>query len=289
MKDFEYFAPRSLAEAHTLLQEFGPDAKVIAGGTALTLLMKRGLVQPPCLVSLRLLPGLDDIAISDGKLRLGALCTHRQVETSPLVRQQVPLLAEVFRQVATVRIRHMATLGGALAHADPNQDSLTALLALGARALLSSAQGQRELPLEEFFLDYYETALKPNELVQEIRVPLPGPGSAAAFLKFLPRTADDYATVSVAVALRLEDGACREARIALGSAGPTPIRARKAEAELAGRTLDNATIASAAAIVRDEVDPLDDIRGSAAYKREMAAVFTRRALLAALAGGPHAG
>jgi len=277
---FEYRAPRGLDEALAVLREHGDDARVVAGGTALVTMMRQHLVRPGCLVSLRDVQGLNRIEATNGALRLGALVTHREAEVSPLVRERLPVLAETFRRVATVRIRHMATIGGALAHADPNQDPPVTLLALGARVEIRGARGHRELPLGEFFRDYYETALEPGELVTAVTVPLLPVASGAIFLKFLPRTADDYATVAVAAIVTLEpDGErCREARIALGSVGVTPLRGMAAEAILSGQRLSESLLHAAGEAVKGVVDPLSDHRGSAAYKREMAGVMIRRAL-----------
>jgi carbon-monoxide dehydrogenase medium subunit len=280
MNAFEYAAPRTLDEALAVLREHGDEARVIAGGTALVTMMRQRLVRPSYLVSLREIAGLNRIEVANGDLRLGALVTHREVETSPLVRERLPVLAETFRRVASVRIRHMATVGGALAHADPNQDPPVTLIALGARVEIRGAGGRRELPVEEFFRDYYESALEPGEVVSGVVVPQLPAASGAAYVKFLPRTADDYATVAVAATVSLEhDGErCREARIALGSVGVTPLRARAAEALLAGQRRGAALLQAAGESVKSSVDPLSDHRGSAAYKREMAAVMTGRAL-----------
>jgi len=277
---FDYRAPRGLDEAFAVLQEYGDDASVVAGGTALVTMMKQGLVRPRCVVSLRDVDGLDGIEATNGALRLGARVTHREAEVSPLVMERLPVLAETFRRVGTIRIRHMATIGGALAHADPNQDPPVTLLALGATVEIRRAGSRRALPLEAFFRDYYETALEPGELVTGITVPLLAPASGAAFLKFLPRTADDYATVAVAVTVTLEpDGEHgREARIALGSVGTTPLRGRAAEALLSGERLDENLLRAVEEAIKAAVDPLSDHRGSAAYKREMAAVMVGRAL-----------
>ena len=280
MNAFEYRAPRGLDEALAVLREHGEDARVVAGGTALVTMMRQHLVRPGCLVSLRDVQGLNRIEATNGALRLGALVTHREAEVSPLVRERLPVLAETFRRVGTVRIRHMATIGGALAHADPNQDPPVTLLALGARVEIRGARGHRELPLGEFFRDYYETALEPGELVTAVTVPLLPVASGATFLKFLPRTADDYATVAVAAIVTLApDGErCREARIALGSVGVTPLRGMAAEALLSGQRLSESLLQAAGEAVKGAVDPLSDHRGSAAYKREMAEVMVGRAL-----------
>src|SRR3990170_1165558 len=183
--------------------EYGTDAKLLAGGTALVIMMKQRLVRPSCLVSLRSVRGLNGIEVMDGGLRIGGLATHREVESSSLVRRRLPLLAETYRRVATIRVRNVATVGGGLAHADPNQDPPPTLIALGATVKASSANGSRLIPLDGFFTDYYETVLNPDEIITEIFVPRLPPDSGGAFLKFLPRTADDYATGSAAAALTL--------------------------------------------------------------------------------------
>ena len=279
MNAFDYRAPRSLDEALAILGEYGEDARVVAGGTALVTMMRQRLVQPRCLVSLRDVPGLERIE-ANGGLRLGALVTHREAEISPLIRERLPVLAETFRRVATVRIRHMATVGGALAHGDPNQDPPVTLLALAATVEVRGARGARGIPVAEFFRDYYETALEPGELVTAVTVPSLPAATGAAFLKLLPRTADDYATVAAAAIVTLEpDGArCREARVALGSVGLTPLRATSAERLLAGEALGEGLLQAAGEAAKTAVDPLSDHRGSAAYKREMTGVMVGRAL-----------
>lgn len=284
MIPFDYSAPDSLAGAIAALDEAGDDGKAIAGGTALVILMSQRLVRPSRLIGLRRVPGLDRIEPADGGIRIGALATHRDVETSPVIRERFPVLAETFRHVATLRIRNIATVGGSLAHADPNQDPPVTLMALGARVRIAGPDGERQLPLDEFFVEYYQTALQPNELVVGVEVPFPAPGSGSTFIKFLPRTADDYATVAVTANLTLNpDGACREARIALGSVGPTTLRAREAEALLTGERLTEPLLAAAGEAAKRVVDPLTDQRGSAEYKREMAGVFVRRAIRSAWA------
>lgn len=285
MIPFDYRTPKNLKEVHATLQEFGSDAKLIAGGTALVIMMKQRLVRPSCLVSLRSVRGLNSIESRDGGLRVGGLATHRDVETSSLVRRRFPMLAETYHHVATIRVRNMATIGGGLAHADPNQDPPPALIALGATAKATSANGSRVIPLDAFFTDYYETVLKPDEIVTEVFVPKLPAHSAGAYLKFLPRTADDYATVSAATVLTLNKSnkVVSDVRIALGSVGTTPIRATAAEAILRGQPVNAEAFAEAGEKAKEAVDPISDFRGSAAYKREMAGVFVRRALEKALA------
>ena len=283
MIDFEYHSPNSLQEVFGLLDQYGDDARVMAGGTALVMQMKTRLSQPGHVISLRNVPGLTSIASENqgpaGQVRIGAMCTHRQVEIDPIIASNQPLLAETMPQVSTPRIRSMATLGGGLVNGDPNQDPPQALIALGASAVLESRQGQRVVSLEDLFIDYYETDVRPGEVLTSIVVPAPPVGAGYIYMKFLPRTADDYATISVATVLTPGEGnTCQDVRIVLGSAGVTPIRAIQAEDLLRGQELTEETIRSSAAAVRDAVDPLDDFRGSGEYKRDMAEVFTRRAI-----------
>lgn len=284
MIPFEYRTPKTLKEVQADLRKFGTDAKLVAGGTALVIMMKQRLVRPSCLISLQHVRGLSGIAQKDGGLKIGGLVTHREVETSSLVRRRIPLLAETYRHVATLRVRNMATVGGGIAHADPNQDPAPTLIALGATLKASSADGNRVIPLEEFFTDYYETVLKPEEIITEVFVPRLPPNSGTAFLKFLPRTADDYATVSAAAVVTLDRSkkAFADVRIAMGSVGTTPIRAKEAEAVLRGQPVKGDAIREAAEKAKQAVDPISDFRGSAAYKKEMVGVFVRRALEKAL-------
>ena len=284
MIPFEYRTPKSLKEVHATLQEFGSDAKLIAGGTALVIMMKQRLVRPTCLVSLRSVRGLNGIEMKNGGISIGGLATHRAVETSPVLRRRLPMLAETYHHVATLRVRNMATVGGGLAHADPNQDPPPSLIALGATVKAISANGTRVIPLDEFFKDYYETILNPDEIISEVMVPKLPPNSGAAYIKFLPRTADDYATVSAAAVLTLDKTrkTIADVRIALGSVGVTPIRARAAEDLLRGQPVKTEAFAEAGEKAKEAVDPVSDFRGSAAYKKDMAGVFVRRALEKAL-------
>jgi len=285
MIPFEYRTPKNLKEVHATLKEFGGDAKLLAGGTALVIMMKQRLVRPSCLVALRNVRGLNGIAVKDGGLSIGGLATHREVESSSLLRRRLPMLAETFHHVATIRIRNMATVGGGLAHADPNMDPPPSLIALGATLKATSASGSRVIPLDEFFKDYYETVLNPDEIITELFVPKVAPNTGAAYIKFLPRTADDYATVSAAAVLTLDktNKTIVDVRIALGSVGVTPIRATAAEAVLRGQPLKAEAFVEAGEKAKGAVDPVSDFRGSAAYKKDMAAVFVRRALEKALA------
>ena len=284
MISFEYIEPESLEEALTLLEQHGDDAKVLAGGTGLVNLMTQRLVQPEYVIGMRRLasiPQLTEIR-SDGDLTIGALCSHHTIETSTLIKNQLPLLAETFRHVASVRIRTSATIGGALAHADPAQDPPPALLVLDAWIHVQSSRGEREIELNDFFVDYYETKLEPEELITSVVIPPQPANIGTAFLKFLPQTHDDYATVAVATRVTLDGDKISQARIALGAAGATPLRATSVEGALQGQTPTPDILRDASALVADEVDPIADFRGSPEYKRDMAVVFVQRALEQAL-------
>jgi carbon-monoxide dehydrogenase medium subunit len=278
MRDFYFHSPRSLDEALSLLDEHQEDGRPMAGGTALVVLMKQSLVDADHMISLARVPGLDGIRNEADGLHIGALARHRDVETSPVVKQHAALLADVYRHVATVKIRNAATVGGGIAHADPAQDPPPGLIVLDAKIKLVSKSGERTLPITEVFQDYYETAIRPGELLTEVIVPPVPSGAKTVYLKFLPRTADDYATVAVAARGEVQNGTVRNLRVALGAAGPTPVHATAVEQALEGQQATADNIRRAAEAVADEVDPLDDFRGSSDYKRDMAVVFTRRAL-----------
>ena len=278
MIPFTYLEPASLDEALALLAQHGEEAKLIAGGTGLVNLMKQRLVRPGFVIGLRALKPLAGIT-ANGDLRIGALATLGAIEASAPVRRAAPLLAEACGHVATVRIRSMATLGGAMAHADPNLDTPPALIALDAQIIARSKRGERAIPVDRLFIGYYETVLEPDEIVTEILVPEQPAGSRTAFLKFLPATQDDYATVSVAVRLVLDaKGTVAGARVALGAAAMVPVRATAVEAALSGKAADDRIFRDAASLARDAIDPIADFRGSADYKRKMAVVHVRRAL-----------
>ena len=287
MIDFEYHAPTSLDQVFDLLEQYGDDSRVMAGGTALVIQMKQRLSQPGHVIGMRRVGGLNSIESTPEGLMIGALCTQRQIENSELVAKELPLIADTFRKVATPRIRNMATIGGGLVNGDPNQDPPPSLIALGASAVMTSKRGERVVPLEEFFIDYYETDVQPGEILTSVLVPHAPAGSGSVYLKFLPRTADDYGTVNVASVVSKEpDGTCKDVRIVLGAAGVTPIRATNAEDALRGKPLTDENIRAAAALVKDAVDPLEDFRGSAEYKTDMAEVFARRAVEQAMAAIP---
>jgi carbon-monoxide dehydrogenase medium subunit len=242
--------------------------------------MKNGLIEPRVVVGLRRLKHMREISVPDG-LKIGALTTLHTIQHSTVVAAHAPLLAEACSHVATVRVRNMATIGGALAYADPALDTPPALIALNASIKLTSKSGERVAPAESFFKGIFETVVEPSELISEVIIPVQPSVSGSAFLKFLPATHDDYATVCVAVQLSVADRRISEARIALGAVGTTPVRNAAADAGLRGATMGPRTFDDAAQAIAASLDPLVSLRGSSDYKRAMAAVFVRRALAVA--------
>lgn len=282
MIKFDYQEPANLDEVFALLAEHGDDARVIAGGTALIIWMRYHLLMPKVVVSLARLQNFDTITFSEQEgLRMGAGARHRDIEKSPLVKQHYPLLYETFRKVAQPRIRNMGTVGGNLAGGDPLTDPGASLIALDAEIVLTNKGGSRTLRLDEFFIDYYQTALQPGELLTEIRVPPPRrPGWS--HIKFTPRSIEDFATVGVALTLSAKNGACEDIRIGLNSVAPTIVHAKKAEEVLRGKAITDSALRELGEVAATEVDPTDDNRGSAEYKREMVKVLVRRAVQEAL-------
>jgi carbon-monoxide dehydrogenase medium subunit len=279
MRPFDYLEPDTVDEAVALLADDPDDTVVMAGGTSLVILMKQELIRPARVIGLRRIEQLRAIGIADDGLSLGALATHGALARSHAVRAYAAALASTFATVATVRIREQATLGGNLVHADPAQDPPVTLLALDGVAVATNGSRARRIPLDALFVDLFETSLESNEILLRVELPPLPAGTRVTYRKFLPATLDDYATVSVAAAVATDaSGACTHARIALGGVGPVPLRAQDAERSLAGRRLDDVAIREAAALAAAATDPIDDLRGSASYKRAMARVWTERAL-----------
>ncbi len=277
---FAYHAPRSVDQALALLQRL-PEAKILAGGQSLIPLMNLGLARPPALVDVNGLPGLDAVTAEDGHLRLGALVRHHVLETSPVIQQYCPLLAEAAALIGNVRVRHRGTLGGSLAHADPAAELPLVATALGATLEVRRADGVREVAADSFFRGYLVTALEPGELVTGVRVPAFGRGTGYGLAE-LVRRAGDFAIVAACAVLEIEGtGRCRRVSLALGGIGPQPLRARRVEARLTNDVLTDRRIAEAADAVPDEVSPDSDIHASAAYRRAMARVMAYRALVTA--------
>jgi carbon-monoxide dehydrogenase medium subunit len=280
---FEYVAPTTLEEALETLGRYGDDAKVLAGGQSLIPLMKLRLAAPRVVVDINRLPGLDTLAAEDGGLRIGALVRHRACERSELLGGRWGTLGDAAPLISDPIIRNLGTVCGSLAHADPQGDWGSALLAMDAEVVASGPDGSRTIPLGELFEGPFETSLEPTEIITEVRVPDPGPGAGGTYLK-LERKVGDFATVGVAVHLSMADGRVGRAGIALTAVGPTNLRATAAEAALAGAEPTDEVIAEAARLAAEAAQPYSDTRGSADYKRTVVRVFTERGLRAVLAG-----
>ena len=281
-RSFEYFSPRTLEEAVALLQKHGPDAKLLSGGQSLIPMMKLRLVSPDYIVDINRIPGLDYISESDGHLKIGALAREHELESSEVVKKHFPILADTAKVIADPLVRSQATVCGNLAHGDPANDHPATMLALGATVVATGPKGKREIGIEDFFPGLFTTALEAEEILTEIKIPLPPQHSGGAYLK-LERKVGDFATAGVAVQLTLDDsGAVKRAGIGLTNVGMTPIKAKQAEDFLTGKSLDEATIRKAGELAAADSQPMDDIRGSADYKRDLVRVLTTRALGRAL-------
>ncbi len=289
----DYVEARSLSEACAALADGGDGTKVVAGGVALSIMMRWGFAAPQRLVSVRYLEELRYIRFGDDKvLRIGAATTHREVERSPLVREYAPALAEMEQRVASVQIRNSGTLGGNLCHADSAADPGPVLLALGAQVTIASVRGKRTLPLHDFFGGYLTTALAPDEVLVEVALAPAAPRSAAVYLKHSTRNAVDFPFAGVAAQLALEpDGKrCAAVRLAVGAVAPTPTLSAGIPGLLQGELLTDDAILAAARNAAEEVDATDDAMGSAEYRRHLVAVLAERSLIQAraLAGAGRA-
>jgi len=269
------------------LGEHADDAKVIAGGTALVLMLKNRLIAPEYLVSLGRVAGLDYIRWEPGTgLQIGALATIRQAETSSEVRQHFPTLAETFGKVANVRVRNAATVGGNMGEADYASDPPCVLVGLRARAVAQGPNGPREIPLTEFFKDFYETALQPDEILCEVIVPEDSARAKQTYIKYVTRSSEDRPCIGTFAWVDLDQaGVCRDLRVTLGAVASTPQEFAEAEGWARGQQLGPDLIRQIAEHYADHIDPLSDMRGSAWYRKQMAAVFVRRAIEQAIESG----
>jgi len=275
---FDYQAPRSLAEAVALLGRHREEAKVLSGGQSLLPLLKLRLGQAGLLVDIGRIPGLEYIKEEGGFLRIGGRTRESALERSELVRSRYQVLADTAAVIADPLVRNLATVGGNLAHGDPANDHPATMLAVGARIVATGPKGEREIAIDEFFAGLFETALGPDEILTEIRIPVPPPRSAGAYVK-LERKVGDFATAAAAVQLTLaKGGEVERVGIGLTNAGPTPVRAKEAERYLKGKKPDEAAVAEAARLAASSARPTADRRGSVDYKREMARVLVGRAL-----------
>lgn len=275
--DFNYLRPSGVQEALELLANYKDDCKIICGGQSLLILMRQGLVATEYLIDIKRLDELNFVRYhhEDG-LTLGAVTTHRTVEKSGLIRETYPVLCEMERKLASIQVRNWGTLGGNLAHADAAGDPAPVLMTLGARVKVGNAQATREIPLDEFYVDLFETALAEDEIILEIKIPPPAPRSASVYEKF-NLLQSDQGIVAVAATIALhEDGSCKDVRIALGNSGPVTMRSKAAEACLVGNKLSDSLLDDAGAAAATEAEPITDIHASEEFRRHLVGVLTSR-------------
>jgi len=284
---FDYHAPGTLPEALALLSKYGDDAKVLSGGQSLLPLLKLRLGQTGHLIDIGRIPGLEYVREEGGFLKIGGRTRESVLEASEIVQKRYPILHDTAKVIADPLVRNMATVGGNLAHGDPGNDHPATMLALGAQVVATGPKGERVIPIEKFFLGLFRTALSPDEVLTEIRIPAPPARSGGAYLK-LERKVGDYATAAAAAQVTLgSGGALERVGLALTNVGPTPIKATDAEQFLVGKRPDAATLGEAAQRAAKASSPSADRRGGVDYKREMARVLATRALKLAVerAGG----
>jgi carbon-monoxide dehydrogenase medium subunit len=281
--DFEYFAPKTVEEALAMLSQY-KEAKIIAGGQSLLVVLKQRLLTPEYLIDIKGISDLDYINYDEGKgLRMGALTLHRTIEKSPVIQKHFGVLSEMERNLATIQTRNWGTIGGNLCHGDPAGDPAPVLIALNASLKVASSDGERIISMEEFSKDYLEVDLESGEMLAEIQVPTPPARTGTAYEKLMVMKGD-MGVVGAAVSITLsgKDGVCQDARIAIGSAASIPLRAKEAEKKLTGKALNDSLLAEVGEAAAAESDPPVDVHGSPEYRREMIKVFVRRAAQIAL-------
>jgi carbon-monoxide dehydrogenase medium subunit len=274
---FDYHAPKSVADALSLLGKFGDTAKLLAGGHSLLPMMKLRFAEPAHLIDLGKIAELKGIAQLGNEVRIGAMTTENELIWSEVLAEKVPLLVEAARLISDPQVRYKGTIGGDIAHGDPANDHPAVMLALGASFVLKGPKGERVLPANGFFLDTYRTQMRPEEIMTQIRIPIPAAGTGWCYSK-LKRKTGDFASAAAAVLLRLHGGNVADAQIALTNLGATPLKASAAEASLRGKPLNDAAFAEAARLAMSICSPGDDQRGNAEYKTAMAGEMTQRAL-----------
>jgi carbon-monoxide dehydrogenase medium subunit len=279
MRDFDFLKPTSVDEASRMLADLGEDCRVMAGGTALLLVMRQRMLNPSHVIAVDQIAALRGISWDDGQgLRIGALSRHADLACSDVIKTHHPVLAEMAAQVANPQVRNQGTLGGNLCYGDPSTDPPGLLMALGAQVVLQSSRGQRVLSMEEFLLDFFATAIESDELLVEVRVPPMAAGSHAQYTRFKRTAAEHRPLVSVSAVARLEQGHCQDVRLVIGASVAVPRRISQAEQFLQGKRASADIATQAAQIVAQAIEPLSDLRGSADYRREMVRVQTQRTL-----------
>jgi aerobic carbon-monoxide dehydrogenase medium subunit len=280
-QSFEYLRPGSVREAVSLLQQHGDGAKILSGGQSLIPMMKMRLARPEYLIDINSISELRHIREEDGYLKIGGITREADLEHSDLIRSRFPIILDTAAAIADPQVRNMATIGGNLAHGDPANDHPATMLALRAEVVASGPGGERVISIKDFFVSLFTTALEHDEILTEIRVPVPPPRSGGAYFK-LERKVGDFATVGVAVQITLEEsGVCKQAGIGLTNVGPIPLEPESARDFLIGKSLEEATIKDAARLAAEHAQPSSDLRGPASYKISMVRELTIRALVRA--------
>jgi carbon-monoxide dehydrogenase medium subunit len=275
-QSFQYESPGSLSEAISLLNKYGDEAKILSGGHSLIPMMKLRFATPGYLIDINGIPGLSDIREENGVVRLGALVREAALEESEFLAKHFPIFGDVTKLIADPQVRNMGTIGGNLAHGDAANDHPAVMLALRATVVITGAEGEREVPIDEFFFGFYMTAVQQGEILTEIRFPVPAKGSGSAYHK-LERKVGDYATSGAAVQLTIgEGGVVTYAGIGLTNVNPVPLRAERSEQALLGKPLTEETIELAAQYASEDCNPSADLRGSEEYKRHVTGVLVKR-------------
>ena len=278
MREFDYERPDNLDSALELLGNLRDKAKIIAGGTDLLPLLREDLLSPTHIVDIGSLTELNFIRKDEQLIRIGAATKMRSIEESDVVRREIPMFADAAQLIGEIGVRNLATLGGNLANASPAGDTAPPLLVLDASATIRSREAERTIPLEDFFVHVKKTILKPDEILTEIKIPIPPRNSGAAFLRLAKRGGNIISIVSAAALMALDNGVCKTVRIAMGSVAPTPIRIPTVERVLKGAKITETKIREAAEKTRDSIKPISDVRASAEYRKETSVVIVRRAL-----------
>ncbi len=284
MKDFEYFAPKTVEEALSLLSQYREEAKMIAGGQSMLVTMRQGLLAPENLIDIKGISALDYIRLDEKEgVRIGALTTHRTIEKSPIIQKRFEVLSEMEVNLATIQTRNWGTIGGNLCHGDPAGDPAPVLSVLNGKLKLNRVGQERIVPMEEFSKDFLEVDLGPDEMLTEIQVPIPKPHTGIAYDKLMQMQGDSgIVGAAVSITLSPSSGVCEEARIVLSNVSSVPFRARKAESRLIGKVINEDLLAEAGQVASTEIDPNADMHASAEYRREMVKVFVRRTARRAL-------
>ncbi|OJJ22356.1 carbon monoxide dehydrogenase [marine bacterium AO1-C] len=274
---FEYFTPSTLSEAIALLEEHGDEAKILSGGHSLIPMMRYRLASPEKIVDINGIPDLEYIKEEDGYLKIGGLTREVALEDTPMIREKYPLLYDTAIMIADPQVRNVATIGGNIAHGDAANDHPATMLALGAEVVATGPNGERVIPIDDFFLGLYYTALEPSEIITEIRIPA-ADGNSSGTYKKMERKVGDYATAAVAVQVTMNGSGPAKVGIGLTNVGPTPIRAKRSEELLVGKPITDELIKEAGKLASEDCSPTADLRGSEEYKRSVVSVLTQRAL-----------